>query len=395
VALTGSAPRTAVVMTDPPGGQGAARSSRLFDSVGRWLSVISGFIGRLVVRNPDKPFGWTWPWVAQRTVSFGVVLGLVLTVIWALTGAGYFWPGWIWIALALPVSSYWSIHWALDTRGRRSLAVHAAMSLVIAVALVAIWAMSSHRYFWPIWPILGLGVALAAHALFVPSVPSSRERALADRVDVLTRTRKDALDVQVAEMRRVERDLHDGAQARLVSLGMSLGMADEQLDSDPDEAHRLLAEARTAAGDALADLRAVVRGILPPVLADRGLAGAVQALVLASPVPVEMTVDLPSERLSAPVESAAYFAVAEAITNVIKHSGARAAWVRLHQEDGLLFMVVSDNGKGGADLDQGSGLVGIQRRLEAFDGTVHISSPPGGPTVVAMEVPCARSSPKT
>jgi signal transduction histidine kinase len=269
------------------------------------------------------------------------------------------------------------------------------MSLVIAVALVAIWAMSSHRYFWPIWPILGLGVALAAHALFVPSVPSSRERALADRVDVLTRTRKDALDVQVAEMRRVERDLHDGAQARLVSLGMSLGMADEQLDSDPDEAHRLLAEARTAAGDALADLRAVVRGILPPVLADRGLAGAVQALVLASPVPVEMTVDLPSERLSAPVESAAYFAVAEAITNVIKHSGARAAWVRLHQEDGLLFMVVSDNGKGGADLDQGSGLVGIQRRLEAFDGTVHISSPPGGPTVVAMEVPCARSSPKT
>jgi len=333
--------------------------------------------------------------VAQRSVSFGIVLGLVLTVIWALTGAGYFWPGWIWIALALPVASYWSIHWALDTRGRRSLAVHAAISLVIAGAFVAIWAMTSHRYFWPIWPILGLGVVLAAHALFVPSVPSSRERALADRVDVLTRTRKDALDVQVAEMRRVERDLHDGAQARLVSLGMSLGLADELVDSDPDEAHRLLAEARIAAGDALADLRAVVRGILPPVLADRGLAGAVQALVLASPVPVEMTVDLPSERLSAPVESAAYFAVAEAITNVIKHSGARAACVRLHQADGLLFMVVSDNGQGGAELDQGSGLVGIQRRLEAFDGTVRISSPPGGPTVVAMEVPCARSSPKT
>ena len=256
--------------------------------------------------------------------------------------------------------------------------------------------MTSHRYFWPIWPILGLGVVLAAHALFVPSVPSSRERALADRVDVLTRTRKDALDVQVAEMRRVERDLHDGAQARLVSLGMSLGLADELVDSDPDEAHRLLAEARIAAGDALADLRAVVRGILPPVLADRGLAGAVQALVLASPVPVEMTVDLPSERLPAPVESAAYFAVAEAITNVIKHSGARAACVRLHQADGLLF----DGGQRQWPRrcrirTKGAACVGIERRLEAFDGTVRISSPPGGPTVVAMEVPCARSSPKT
>jgi signal transduction histidine kinase len=255
--------------------------------------------------------------------------------------------------------------------------------------------MSSHRYFWPIWPILGLGVVLAGHALFVPSASSSREQALAERVDVLTRTRRDALDVQLAEMRRVERDLHDGAQARLVSLGMSLGMADEVLDSDPDEARRLLVEARTAAGDALGDLRALVRGILPPVLADRGLAGAVQALVLASPVPVELTVELPAERLPAPVESAAYFAVAEAITNVIKHSGARAAWVRLRQAGGLLSMVVEDDGRGGADSDQGSGLRGIEHRLEAFDGTVQISSPSGGPTVVTMEVPCALSSPKT
>jgi signal transduction histidine kinase len=255
--------------------------------------------------------------------------------------------------------------------------------------------MSSHRYFWPIWPILALGVVLAAHALFAPSVPSSREQALADRVDVLTRIRKDALDVQIAEMRRVERDLHDGAQARLVSLGMSLGMADELLDSDPDEAHRLLAEARTAAGDALGDLRALVRGILPPVLADRGLAGAVQALVLGSPVPVEMTVELPAERLPAPVDSAAYFAVAEALTNMIKHSGAGSAWVRLRLADGLLIMVVGDDGRGGADPEQGSGLRGIEHRLEAFDGTVQISSPSGGPTVVTMEVPCARSSPKT
>jgi signal transduction histidine kinase len=237
-------------------------------------------------------------------------------------------------------------------------------------------------------------VVLAAHALFAPSVSSSREGELADRVDVLTRTRKDTLDIQAAEMRRVERDLHDGAQARLVSLGMSLGMAQELLDSDPAEARRLLAEAHSAAGDALGDLRALVRGILPPVLADRGLAGAVQALVLKSPVPVEMTTELAAERLPAPIESAAYFAIAEALTNVIKHSGAHFAWVVMIEANGMFSVVVGDDGQGGADLGQGSGLRGIEHRLEAFDGTMQISSPLGGPTVVTMEMPCERSSPK-
>jgi signal transduction histidine kinase len=328
-------------------------------------------------------------------MSFGVALGLVLTVIWGLTDVGYYWPGWIWFALALPFAAIWTIRRAFRTTVRRALAVQAAIALVIAVALIAIWLLSSHRYFWPIWPILGLVVILAGHGLLVPSESTSREQILAERVDVLTRTRKDALDVQVAEMRRVERDLHDGAQARLVSLGMSLGMADELVDSDPDAARRLLAEARTAAVDALGDLRAVVRGILPPVLADRGLVGAIQALVLASPVPVEISAELPTERLPAPVESAAYFAVAEAIANVIKHSAARTAWIRVRLEDGLLSMLVGDDGLGGADPDKGSGLRGIEHRLEAFDGTMQISSPSGGPTVVTMEVPCERLSPKT
>jgi signal transduction histidine kinase len=353
-----------------------------------WFSVVVRAIGSSFGAKPDVPSGKTWPWIARRTISFGVVLGLALTIVWAVTGAQYFWPGWVWFALALPIGFYRSIRWALRTQGRRPLAVHGAVSLLLAAAVVVIWLMSSHRYFWPIWPILGLGVVLAGHALLVPIVPSNRERALAERVDVLTRTRRGALDVQGAEMRRVERDLHDGAQAGLVSLGMSLGMADELLDSDPAEAHRLLREARTAAGDALADLRALVRGILPPVLADRGLGGAIQALVLASPIPIEMTLDLSEERLPAPVESAAYFAMAEALTNVVKHSGARAAWVRVHQVDGQLSLVVGDDGRGGADPDRGSGLRGIERRLEAFDGLVQVSSPPGGPTVVTMEMPC-------
>lgn len=343
---------------------------------------------------PAETAAWTRSWLARRILAFGIVIALVVTLIWAVTPTEYFWPGWIYFAVLLPVVAIWSVRRARRTGFRPALSVHAAISLDIAIALVAIWLLSSHRYFWPIWPMLGLAVVFSVHVLFGPG-STHREKALAERVDVLTRTRKGALDVQVAEMRRVERDLHDGAQARLVSLGMSLGMADELLDSDPAEARRLLTEARSAAADALGDLRALVRGIMPPVLADRGLSGALDALVVASPIPVEATVDLPAERLPAPVESAAYFAIAEALANVIKHSGAGFAWVVVIQSDGLLSMSVGDDGVGGADPDRGSGLRGIEQRLEAFDGTMQISSPPGGPTVVAMEVPCERSSPKT
>ncbi|MGH8987192.1 MAG: histidine kinase [Acidimicrobiales bacterium] len=343
--------------------------------------------------SSERPRAWTWVWIARRAIGFGIVLGLLLTIVWAVTPVDYYWPGWIWFAVVLPVAFDRSIRRALRTPVRRAVAVHAAVSLVLSAALVAIWLLSNHHhswYFWPIWPILGLAVVLAAHALFAPSVSRSREGELAERVDVLTRSRKDALDVQAAEMRRVERDLHDGAQARLVSLGMSLGMAQELLDSDPAEARRLLAEAHSAAGDALGDLRALVRGILPPVLADRGLVGAVEALVLKCPVPVEMTTDLSSERLPAPIESAAYFAVAEALTNVIKHSGAHFAWIVMIEAHGVFSMMVGDDGQGGTDPGRGSGLRGIEHRLEAFDGTMQISSPLGGPTVLTMEMPCER-----
>ena len=149
----------------------------------------------------------------------------------------------------------------------------------------------------------------------------SEKSRLAQRVEHLTETRTETVDAQAAELRRIERDLHDGAQARLVALGMSLAMAEEQLDTDPDQARALLAEARTSSSTALSELRDLVRGIHPPVLADRGLGGAVAALALAAPIPVTVT-DSTSGRLSAPLESAAYFVVAEALTNVIKHSGA-------------------------------------------------------------------------
>ena len=211
----------------------------------------------------------------------------------------------------------------------------------------------------------------------------------------LTETRRRALEFQAAELQRVERDLHDGAQARLVSVGMTLGMAERALADDPGEAGRLLAEARATVGDALADLRGLVRGILPPVLADRGLEGAVDALALSVPMAVTVAIDLDGAALSPPAESAAYFAVAEALANVVKHSGARSVAVRIACTDDTVAMEVEDDGVGGADPSVGTGLVGIARRLEALDGSVRLSSPPGGPTVVHMEVPCEPSSLKT
>jgi signal transduction histidine kinase len=216
--------------------------------------------------------------------------------------------------------------------------------------------------------------------------PAPTER-LVTRIDELTRSRDNAVDTQAAEIRRIERDLHDGAQARLVSLGMSLGMAEKLMAADPDAAQQLLAEAKQSTGLALSELRELVRGIHPPILADRGLAGAAQALALSSPIPVELAVDLPG-RPPAPAESAMYFALTEVLTNVIKHSGATSAWIRLSYTDGRLGVMVGDDGRGGATMPEAGGLAGVARRLAGFDGMVHVASPIGGPTIVTMELPC-------
>ncbi len=227
-------------------------------------------------------------------------------------------------------------------------------------------------------------------AILRPDPNAALERRVAD----LTASRADSVDASAAELRRIERDLHDGAQARLVALGMNLGMAADLLDRDPALAKQLLAEARETTGAALGDLRSVVRGIHPPVLADRGLIGAVQALALDLPIPVTVDAALPA-RPSAPIETAVYFAVAECLANVFKHSSARGAWVVIGAPDGrVLRAVVGDDGRGGA-VPAGSGLRGVARRLGAFDGRMEVSSPAGGPTIVTMEVPCVWSSPRT
>lgn len=214
------------------------------------------------------------------------------------------------------------------------------------------------------------------------------------RVAALTETRAELVDHSAAELRRLERDLHDGAQARLVALSMSLGLADEAFDGDVETARRMVGEARATTAAAIGDLRSVVRGIHPPVLADRGLGGAVEALALDMPIPVTVESRLPG-RPPAPVESALYFGVAECLANIGKHAGASRAWIELRHGDGVLRAVVGDDGRGGAAPDRGTGMLGVLRRLSAFDGTMSVSSPAGGPTIVILEVPCDLSSPKT
>jgi signal transduction histidine kinase len=241
------------------------------------------------------------------------------------------------------------------------------------------------------------GLAFLSFALWLgPRTLGGRGQlaALAGRVQRLAQTRQDAVDVAAAELRRVERDLHDGAQARLVALGMSLRAAERLIPSNPLAAQALVAEARDASARALTELRDLVRGIYPPVLADRGLGDAARALALDSPIRTEVDVDL-SGRPARPVESAVYFAVAEVLANAVKHAGARLVQIRMVHHGGMLRTEVTDDGAGGADPAAGTGLLGIERRLGTFDGILAVSSPPGGPTIVVIEVPCELSSPRT
>lgn len=251
-----------------------------------------------------------------------------------------------------------------------------------AAALGAVVLVVAHRY---------TVSAFQAHFRLTRAMLSPTQAELEERVRVLTATRRDAVDSSAAELRRIERDLHDGAQARLVAMGMDLGTVEMLLDKDPDKARALLAQARQSSAEALCELRDLVRGIHPPVLAERGLGDAVRALALRLPIATEVDVDLAGGRADAPVESAAYFAVSEALTNAVKHSGADRIWVDLHHADGRLRISVTDDGRGGAKASAGSGLAGIERRLGTFDGVLAVSSPAGGPTMVTMEIPCVLS----
>ncbi|RSN58872.1 sensor histidine kinase [Amycolatopsis sp. WAC 04182] len=220
---------------------------------------------------------------------------------------------------------------------------------------------------------------------------------LAQRVERLKQTRTDASVAQAAELRRIERDLHDGVQSRLVAMGMKLGAVEALIDSDPAAAKRLAAELRQTSSETLTELRLLVRGIHPPVLSERGLGDAVRAMALDSPLRASVNGVLP--RLEQPAEACAYFAVSELLGNAAKHGQARRVSIDLGYDDGLLRIEVTDDGKGGANAARGSGIRGIERRLGAFDGTFALTSPLGGPTKAIMEIPCQldpdASSPRT
>jgi signal transduction histidine kinase len=320
------------------------------------------------------------------------VLVSVLVLIWALTSRGYFWPIWVALPLALALAIHGWIVLVIEYptlrrrfRGSRALAVSTGVAVALGLFQVAIWTITGAGYFWPIWPIIGIAISLALQAAAVV-LWSPGEAELTERIETLESTRAGAVDVQESDLRRIERDLHDGAQARLVALGMSLGMAEQKLADDPETAGELLAEARVGAQEALRELRDLARGIHPPVLGDRGLQAAIASLVSSAPMQVNLSVDV-AERPPSPVESAAYFVVSEALANAAKHAHPEQLEIRIARIGDVLEVEVEDDGVGGAD-PRGTGLAGLRQRVEALDGRFLLSSPPGGPTRLRAEIPC-------
>jgi len=296
------------------------------------------------------------------------------------------------------------------------------VGFVVAVVLwgVALWAVTFPLYWWALphdalpqvggegdelaldtWPLAiavgACGLVLLVVSPWVCSLLAQGQARLArvflgpgaatTRLGELTRSRAAAVDAQTVELRRIERDLHDGAQARLVAATIDLGLAQEKLEDDPVEARRLVAAAQAETKEAIGDLRRLVSGIAPAVLADRGLDAALSGLVASCRVPVSLEVRLP-ERLPEAVEVAAYFVAAESLTNVQKHAEATTASLQVRVQDGRLVVEVTDDGRGDAAAVRGSGLDGLAARVTALDGRLLVTSPAGGPTVVRAEIPC-------
>jgi signal transduction histidine kinase len=330
--------------------------------------------------------------LVRRMAALAAVL---LVAIWALSGQGYFWPAWAWLGLAVLVLLDFAAAWAWRHPAGAERRVACVWGLIAVVAVILMltwlltWLLDGVSEFWPAWALLGLATAGSGYSLIVLHdrvLVARGRRALRARIDLLTRTRRQAVDAQAAELRRIERDLHDGAQARLVALTLQLGRAELRLEDRP-EVRGLIHDAQREARTAIAELRNLARGIVPPLLADRGLTAAVQSL--AARYGLGTTIQAETHRRVAPaVESAAYFVVAEALTNTAKHSGAQHSWVTLTEDRRELLVVVGDDGKGGADPTGGSGLAGLRARVEALDGTLRLHSPPGHGTVLEVSLPC-------
>ena len=330
--------------------------------------------------------------VMHRVAALTAVL---LLATWALAGQGYLWPAWAWLGLAAPVLLDLAAGWAWrQTPGAvRRVACVWALAGVAAVLLLftwlLTWLLAGVREFWPAWALLGLATAVSTYSIFALHdrvLLAYGRRALKARVDLLTSTRRLVVATQAAELRRIERDLHDGAQARLVALTLQLGRAELRATDQP-EVRRLINDAQREAHHAIAELRDLARGIVPPLLADRGLVAAVESLAARYGLGTEIEADAP-RTLAPAVESTAYFVIAEALTNTAKHAAAGRSWVRLAGTRRSLLVLVGDDGRGGAD-PEGSGLAGLRARVEALDGSLSVTSSSASGTLVEVSLPCA------
>jgi signal transduction histidine kinase len=299
-------------------------------------------------------------------LPFWGVLGFAAAAFWASGIAALLYPAWRWL-WPVQAGSYGTITSTGD------LAAIAAAGLVVTVAGA-----------WVVRAAARLDAGLVRRMLGPSPADLSR------RIDALRASRAAAVSQAAEERRRIERDLHDGVQARLVALAMDLGMARQRIEAGEQSqaAAGLIAEAHEEAIRAMNDLRDLARGVHPAVLTERGLDAALSALIARSPVPVAVNVSLP-DRPPAAVEAIAYFVIAEALTNIVKHSKASHATVAVQQAGNVIIVEVTDDGVGGAHASHGGGLAGLLERLQGIDGQLIVSSPHGGPTVIRAELPCA------
>ncbi|WP_433178238.1 histidine kinase [Actinoallomurus sp. CA-150999] len=315
---------------------------------------------RAFLRSPA-----TWRQLAYHTLAgpvFGLG-GLLVIVMWA---AGFAMA--LFYAYAWTLPSYSALALPAHNRAATLMTTGGILLLLVTPAVAVLVARLDAR---------------AARALLGPS----RAEVLERQVEDLAEKRAGVVDAADAERRRIERDLHDGVQQRLVSLAMNLGLAKETLTGVPDNAMQVIAEAHTEAKEALTDLRNVVRGLHPAVLDDRGLDAALSGIAARTPLPVKLRVDVP-ERPAPTVEAVAYFVASEALTNVTKHARASHVEMVLTRHRNVLRMTVTDDGIGGADPSGGTGINGLRQRVASVDGTFRIISPVGGPTVITVELPC-------
>jgi len=335
---------------------------------------------------PAAQAAGVWPWLRTALVDAAGWKGLAYGVVmlpWGVLAFSVTLTVWS-FGLSLLTAPLWG--WAVPDGGPDPIGSHdltgwgrvgvlaGAVVLGAAVLLVT--------------PSIIGGMARVHRALVRSLLSADPKGVLERRVDELWASRSASVDAAEAERRRIERDLHDGTQQRLVGLAIDLGIARERLaDSGDERARELVEQVHEGLKEAIAELRDLVRGIHPAVLTDRGLDAAVSGLAARSPIPVEVRSTL-RRRLPAPVESAAYFAVAEALTNATKHSGARLVTVTIREDGADLTVDVVDNGRGGAQITPTGGLRGLEDRLRSLDGRLEVGSPPGGPTVVKAMIPC-------